>query len=140
LLLSKATIFPDRIVGELEIGAGRCIGFSFKRDLEATELVIRGTELIDMAAQLLGVRGSRFKELMLRRQNIVLLRTGLAEFIRPVCAGVVVEMTISFSDIKVWGLQGTKGNRVLIEGGKFVARVNGDVCAVIHDVILMSTA
>lgn len=138
LLLDQATVFSDRIVGRLEVGRGRCVGFRFKGGSAEEELVIRGTELIDMAAQLLGVRGSRFRELMLKRQEIVLLSVGRADFLRPVRADDVVEMEIQFSDIKVWQIERSK--RYLIEGVRFVVRVSGELRALIHDVKLMSTA
>jgi len=138
LLLDSAVIYPDRIVGRLEVGLGRCVKFHFKKGLDIEELVIRGTELIDMAAQLLGVRGSRFQELMFKKQEIVLLSVGKAEFLRPVKANDLVEMGIPFSNIHVWQIERNK--RYLIEGVRFEAKVSAELRAVIHDIKLMSTA
>jgi len=137
LLLDTAVIFPDRVVGRLEIGLGRCMNIPFKRGLKAGQPVFRSHELIDMAAQLLGVRCSRFPELTFKKLEIAIESNGPAKYIRPIGLNDAVEMVIKFSDTHVWQIE--RNRKFLLEGKEFIVTVSGDRKAVIHDILLMST-
>lgn len=133
LLLDRVTITPGIIYGVLEVNPERCVGFCF---LEKEELVLRGADFIEMAAQLLGIWGAQFPDFMKRKRKFVLARTGRAEFHKPVRAGEKVYMEINPNDIKT--KKGVSSGRYIIYGSKFLAKVDEEIRAKIFDITLIS--
>jgi len=135
VMLDRAITTPDRIIGTLQIAPERCIGYGF---VKQEDLMLRGVDLIEMAAQLLGMWGARFDELFEKRTAFVLAETGAARFYRPVRTGETVAMEISAENIRVKRI--TTSGRFIIVGRDFAAKVDEEVRANISEIVLISTA
>lgn len=133
LLLDYAEIRWDTVVGFLTVTPERCPGFCF---VERELLMLRGPDIEDMAAQLLGVYGSLFPALVRIRNSFVLARTGTANFHRPAMAGETILMEIPIRQIILRPMM-TKGQYTLF-GRKFTATINTDKVATISNVHLLS--
>lgn len=138
LLLDRVESWPNnRVVGRLCVAPDRCVGFCF---LNGEELALTGADLIEMAAQLLGVFGYHFKEVFAERhRRFVLASVGKAAFHAPVKAGETVEMVINAKDISIRTMGKPPSQRFVVSGREFVIKVGQEVRGSISDVMLMST-
>lgn len=134
LFLDRVQIWGDRAVGYLEVTPDKCSGYCRYRQ---EDLMVRGTDLIDMAAQLLGMCGSLIPELGSKRRSFVLATTGPARFRSAVMAGEDIEMEITTGNIR---LEKLPGDRYALRGRDFTVTSRGDKKATISSVLLVSTA
>jgi len=136
LLLDKVTIYPrSKASGELQVTPERCVGFCFKKQ---EELILRGVDLVEMAAQLLGVWGSYFREIFKeRRREFVLASFGRAEFHKPIKVGETVVIEIAVDRIRVRG--DARSQQFVIKGEEFIIKVNEELRGRISGITLMST-
>lgn len=137
LLLTRVESYPrSKLVGHLKVTPERCVGFCI---LEKEELALTGSDLIEMAAQLLGVWGYHYKEIWAQRHRRFLHTTiTRAEFHKPIRVGETVCMEIAFDKIRVREKIST--GQFVIRGEEFVVKVGGEVRGIIFGITLMSTS
>lgn len=136
LLLDEVDIQGNKIIGTLEVTRARCVSFCFD---DRENSVMRGTDLIDMAAQLLGMYGSLFPELARMRRRFVLATTGVAKFHAPIIEGETVKMSILIDNITAKKMLRTQRDQYLLRGRRFVVSVDGETKAEIGSVLIIST-
>jgi len=143
LLLEKVTIYPNSvIIGELPITQERCFAFWLKK---RDEMIFRGIDLIEMAAQLLGVWGFQFREIFKeKKREFLLAALGGAKFNKVIKIGEIVSIEILLDKIDVREKEikdgeGRKiGRQFIIRGREFVVKVGHEVRGKVFNVILMS--
>jgi predicted hotdog family 3-hydroxylacyl-ACP dehydratase len=138
LMLDQVESYPNsKVVGRLAVAPDRCVGFCF---LNGEELAITGADLIEMAAQLLGVFGYHFREVFAERyRKFVLASVNRAEFHKPVKAGETVCVEIAVDNIRVKVREGPEFQQFVIRGEDFVIKVGDEVRGKISGITLMST-
>lgn len=136
LMLDLVESYPNsKVVGWFAVAPDRCVGFCF---LNGEELALTGADLIEMAAQLLGVFGYHFREIFAERhRKFVLASVSRAEFHKPVKAGETVCIEIGTNDIKVRG--NPQSQQFVIRGEEFTIKVGEEVRGKISGVTLIST-
>lgn len=137
LLLDKVTITADKIIGEFLITEEVCQGHEF-----GGKLVFRGVDIIEMAAQLLGIwagQYSEFKGKIAYFKNIV----GEVKFIGAVFPSDLLVMELPVEKevgseeeesprVEAFGRPGRLTQRII--GENFVASVKGQKKAIISSI------
>lgn len=137
LLLDEVRSYPGSLViGKLSVIPERCVGFCF---VNGEELAITGADLIEMAAQLIGVWGYHCKEVWAERhRKFVLAIVTKAAFHKPVKAGETVTIEVAPGNIRV--RENTELQQFVIRGEDFVIKVGEEVRGKIAGITLMSTS
>lgn len=137
LLLDKVIITTNKIIGEFKVTEEVCKGHEFEG-----KLVFRGVDIIEMAAQLLGIwagQYSEFKGKIAYFKNIV----GEVKFIGAVFPPDLLVMELPVEKevgteeegnprVEVFGRPGRLTQRII--GENFVATVNGQRKAIISNI------
>lgn len=126
LLLDRVVVNETKASGEFTVTEAVCEGHAV---LDG-KLVMRGSDLFDMAAQLLGVWASQIPELVGRLSMV--RRYGEAKFSRPIFPFETIIM-----EIEVPKEIDEVGSMVEIKGEKFVVTVNNQRRAVVSSVTLV---
>lgn len=117
LLLDEVLITSQKMIGKVRITEDMCLGHAVFNG----EMVFRGSDFIDMAAQLLAVWAAQWSQLRssLKGKICMPVEYGDSTFRAKVLPGDLVLMTPK----KVWVRERT--GRILIVGEKFTAEVEG---------------
>jgi len=131
LLLDKVTIFPEKIIGEFLVTKKTCKGHAVLGD----KLVLRGSDLLDMAAQLLGVWVGQNSDFFGR---ICMVREyGGAKFKNPILPDEKLIIEIDSNNIKEEVLGKDSLETVIITGENFLIRTEKETKAQINSVKLV---
>ncbi len=133
LLLDEVTIEKESLKGKLAVRPEICEGHA----VFGGQLVMKGSDLYDMAAQLLGVYiGLHFRDS--KDSHLCLPRSyGLSKFKKPIFPGDVLEMEISLKDIEDLVVGKEQEKTLLVKGKLFSARVGQEKRAQISDIMLI---
>lgn len=117
LLLDEVSITSQKIIGKVRITEDMCLGHAVFNG----KMVFRGSDFIDMAAQLLAIWAVQWPQLCssLKGKICMPVEYGNSTFRAKVLPGDLVLMTPK----KVWARE--KTGRILIIGEKFTAEVEG---------------
>lgn len=117
LLLDEVLITSQKIIGKVRITEDMCLGHAVFNG----KMVFRGSDFIDMAAQLLAIWAVQWPQLCfsLKGKICMPVEYGNSTFRAKVLPGDLVLMTPK----KVWARE--KTGRILIIGEKFTAEVEG---------------
>ncbi len=133
LLLDEVSISSTKIIGKFRVTRKVCKGHA----VLGGELVLRGCELFDMSAQLLGVWASH----LLKIKKDALVRSygegayGGAKFRKPIYSREILNLEINTNNISSEILRG--GRVIVIRGRSFSAQVNGEARAEVKSVELV---
>ena len=117
LLLDEVLITSQKMIGKVRITEDMCLGHAVFNG----KMVFRGSDFIDMAAQLLAIWAVQWPQLcsILKGKICMPVKYGNSIFRAKVLPGDLVLMTPK----KVWARE--KTGRILIVGEKFTAEVEG---------------
>lgn len=117
LLLDGVLITSQKMVGKVRITEDMCLGHAVFNG----EMIFKGSDFIDMAAQLLAIWAAQWPQLRSSLEGKICMPVeyGKSVFRAKVLPGDLVLMTPK----KVWARERT--GRVLIVGEKFTAEVEG---------------
>jgi hypothetical protein len=139
LLLSEVRISGNMVTGYLTVMPSMCVGIH--RNTQE-DLVIRPSDIMDMAAQLLGMFGSLLPELTKRRSHFGMPRGGGVGSRAEVMVWQTIEMKILIDDIVIAeeDLDHVPGGkRHMLLGVNFIATVGGSKVATVDYVVVSST-
>lgn len=118
-LLDEVLITPQKMIGKVRITEDMCLGHAVFNG----KMVFKGSDFLDMAAQLLGVwvaQWPQLRSLFEGKGEICLpVEYGTAIFKRSILPGDLVLMSFE----EVWARERT--DRILIIGEKFTAKIEG---------------
>lgn len=134
LLLDRVMIDGDKITGKLLVREEICEG----HPVFDGKLALRGSDLFDMAAQLLGVWIASSPNLVSSHRNCLVRKYGGARFWKVIFAFELLTMEISTENIKVESFSREERQVTFISGEKFIVRVGEEKRAEIVAVELVA--
>jgi|GEM_PF-3230418 len=136
LLLDRVTIDKETVAGEFEVTDAVCKGHAVAA---GGKIVMRGSDLFDMAAQLLGVWASQnpaiTKHPAVKYGGCLVREYGGAKFKEAILPKYHLIMEVKITDLEAK----VSEKIVVITGSNFTAEVNADVMAVINFVKLVAS-
>jgi len=136
LLLDRVTIDKETVAGEFDVTEAVCKGHAVAA---GGKIVMRGSDLFDMAAQLLGVWAAQnpaiTKHPAVKYGGCFVREYGGAKFREAILPKYRLIMEAKIADLEAK----ISEKMVIITGSDFTATVNDSVMAVIHSVKLVAS-
>jgi len=117
LLLDRVVITTQKIMGEFTVTHEVCDGHAVLEE----KLVLKGSDLFDIAAQLLGVWAAQHSDAEFKNRKTVIREYGGAKFRNPIFPGELLVMEIDPENASAQVLVGR--DIIITKGEKFSARV-----------------
>jgi len=117
LLLDRVIITEEKIIGEFKVTEEVCEGHPV---LEEGKTALKGSDLLDMSAQLLGIWVAQGFGHKLGKK--VVREYGGAKFRKPICPGENLILEIATNRVLADDVRGD-GKLIIVKGDGFLARV-----------------
>jgi len=134
LLLDEVMITPEKVIGKFKVTKKVCKGHA----VFGGNLVFKGSDILDMSAQLLGVWAAHL--LTIKKDALVRVYGGVSygwsRFKKPIYPGETLNIEINTHDISSEILKG--GKIMVVRGKNFSAQVNGEIRAEVKSVELVA--
>lgn len=117
LLLDKVVITAKKIIGEFQVTEEVCEGHAVWNG----ELLMKGSDFLDMAAQLLGIWAAQLPDPDFKNKRTIIREYGGAKFRNPTRPGEFLIMELDTENTSAEVLR--DGRLIIINGSGFLAKV-----------------